>query len=248
MIKKYSDRRHPRPAAIAFLSLSAILIALAPSCARKSSDAAAPARDEPQAAAAAQEAIQSAARSASAIAQDSAAQRPPTPADRIGRASPADQAPTSAPALAANLRAFGLGARVEPRMPRDFSLGLLQGRRGLSGAEAAVLAVVDAFMTGLAAGKIDPSLFLPEARDALSVLIAPLSSKEGARLAQARAGAIEVEGGAASLRVRLPAEEKAPRLEGLLSLREKGGAWYVEALALDPPSDSSPAFEPGSLR
>jgi len=133
-------------------------------------------------------------------------------------------------------------------MPRDFTLGLLQPTRPRDGAETEVLKVVDAFLSGVAAGKIDASLFLPEAREALSVLIAPLPAKEGARIVQARAGAIEIAGGAASLRVRLPAEEKSPRLEALLSLREFRGTWYVEALALDPPSSASPSFEPGSLR
>jgi hypothetical protein len=151
----------------------------------------------------------------------------------------------TAPALAASLRAFGLGARTRPRMPEDFSLGPLQSLRPDS-KEEAPLAAARAFVDGIAAGKIDSSIYLPEARAALAALLEPQPPADGKAASGARLGAIEVEGDAASLRVRLPEREGSAREEGLLSLRERGGAWYVEALALDPPTSAELAFDPGA--
>jgi hypothetical protein len=150
-----------------------------------------------------------------------------------------------APALAASLRAFGLGARTRPRMPEDFSLGPLQSLRPDS-REEAPLATARAFVDGIAAGKIDSSIYLPEARVALAALLEPRPPAEGNAVSGARLGAIEVEGDAASLRLRLPEREGSAREEGLLSLRERDGAWYVEALALDPPTSAELAFDPGA--
>jgi hypothetical protein len=133
-------------------------------------------------------------------------------------------------------------------MPEDFSLGPLQSMRPSSAVESKALAVARAFLDGVAAGAVDSALFLPEARDALSALLAPAPVKDGSAMAAARIGAIIVEGGSASLRVRLPGPAAAPRTEGLLSLREEDGSWYVEALALDPPAAAELAFAPGAAR
>jgi hypothetical protein len=129
-------------------------------------------------------------------------------------------------------------------MPEDFSLGPLQPLHPESKAEEAPLAAARAFLDGFAAGKIDSSIFLPEARAALAALLEP--PPPGGGTTAARIGAIEIEGDAASLRVRLPGREGSARAEGLLSLRERGGAWYVEALALDPPTSVELAFDPGA--
>jgi hypothetical protein len=61
-----------------------------------------------------------------------------------------------------------------------------------------------------------------------------------------RLGVISLEGQDASLGVRLPGTEGEARVEGLLSLRKTGEQWYVEALALDPPSPGTLAFKPDS--
>jgi len=163
-----------------------------------------------------------------------------------GRSAPAAAAPKSVPPLAAGIRAFGLGARPTPRMPEDFSLGPLQSLQPASKQEAAALATARSFLDGIAAGKIDASLFLPEARDALSALLSPAPLKEGESLSPARLGALGIEGDSASLRVRLPAPEGAARTEGVISLRERDGTWYVEALAIDPSSQADLAFDPGA--
>jgi hypothetical protein len=235
MIKKYSDRRFPRTASIATACLASLAAIAMTSCARKA--------DQP-----------SQRTSGGAPIESASPQAAPTSAG--GFLAPAVQgmsaraqaaaAPKPAPPLAAGLRAFGLGARPRPRMPEDFSLGPLQSLRPDTKEERAALATALAFLDGVAAGKADPSLYLPEARDALAALLAPQPAKDGTKASGARVGAIELEGGAASLRVRLPSREGGARLEGLLSLREEGGAWYVEALALDPPSSAELAFDPGA--
>jgi hypothetical protein len=131
-------------------------------------------------------------------------------------------------------------------MPEDFSLGPLQSLRPDSKEEEAALAAARSFLDGAAAGKIDPSLFLPEARDALSALLAPAPAEAASKPEGARIGAIAVEGDGASLKVRLPSSPGGARVEGLLSLRERDGTWYVEAFALDPPSSGILAFDPGA--
>ncbi len=248
MIKKYSDRRLPRLAALVrpILTLAAIAALLLPSCARKSPDSGAAGRVDPKAALPSP-AAPPASRAIADLPRDSSAPESSIAANRAGRPSPRGEAAKAPPAaLAASLRAFGLGARPEPRMPRDFSLGPLQAANPRDETVAAVLGVAEAFLSGVAEGKIDPSLFLPEAREALSILISPPPAEKGAVALPGRVGAIELDGSAASLRVRLPAARGSPRLEGLLSLRREGNAWYVESLALDPPVEGSPAFEPGA--
>ena len=98
-------------------------------------------------------------------------------------------------------------------------------------------------MDGVAAGKLDKSLLLPEARDALSVLLAPAPAVPGS--SPYRLGAISIQGDDASLKLRLPTAPESAREEGLLSLRRVGDAWFVEALALDPPATEALAFDPG---
>jgi hypothetical protein len=174
--------------------------------------------------------------------------------------------PKPAAPLAASLRAFGIGAPSVPRMPIDFSLGPLQSYSPASGDEAAVLVVARAFAEGIAAGKLDAALLLPEAREALALLLAPATpraaseveaeaaaTKAGPAAQLYRLGAIAIRGQDASLKLRLPsgtAPDKpadAMREEGLLSLRKAGDTWYIEALALDPPSAKAPAFAPDAL-
>jgi hypothetical protein len=162
---------------------------------------------------------------------------------------------TPQPLLAAGIRAFSLGARTQARMPEDFSLGKLQSLLPADKSEQAVLAVVQAFLAGLRAGKVDANLYLPEARDALSFLIGQSLSLDGSSpassFATARIGAISLNADTASLRLRLRgAKDGAPKGEvdrvGLLSLREKSGVWYIEALSLDPPDSSQSSFKAGS--
>jgi hypothetical protein len=176
--------------------------------------------------------------------------RPPASSRQVAVPQPS---PKPVAPLAASLRAFGLGAPSVPRVAEDFSLGPLQSYRPAEGDESSVFAVVKAFMDGIAAGKLDNGLLLPEARDALSLLLAP---PEPAATAPAvsrdapsyRLGAISIRGQDASLLVRLPAaglpSDAAVREEGLLSLRKVGDAWYVEALALDSPKTGALAFAP----
>lgn len=173
--------------------------------------------------------------------------------------------------MAASIRAFGLGVDSTPRMPRDFSLGPLQNSRPASEDEAAVFKAASSFLGNLAEDKLDPSQLLPEARDALSALLAPRPKASvgtpaapdqvpadaneapkgemaatGSEPPRPRLGEISIQGDDASLRVRLPASPGSPRQEGLLSLRKVGDAWYVEALSLDPPSTGALAFSPDS--
>jgi hypothetical protein len=172
---------------------------------------------------------------------------------------PPPPGPKAVAPLAASVRAFGLGVPSTPRVAEDFSLGPLQSYKPAAGAEAAVFAVARAFMDGLAAGKLDKELLLPEARDALSLLLEPVAQRsaksETADEARGdapnyRLGAIVIRGEDASLKVRLssappPSDSaKAIREEGLLSLRKIGDAWYVEALALGPPESGALAFDP----
>jgi hypothetical protein len=148
------------------------------------------------------------------------------------------------PPVAAALRAFGLGVPSIPRIPEDFSLGRLQSYSPAEGDEAAVFGVARKFMDALAAGKPAKELLLPEARDALSVLLAPPPS-QGAAARGYRLGAITIKGEDASLMLRMPrAEGSTVRVEGLLSLRKVEGSWYVQALALNPPDSAALAFAP----
>jgi hypothetical protein len=176
------------------------------------------------------------------------AQAPSAPAQARPAGAPAAISPALRPAraapLAASIRAFGLRAKSLPRIARDFSLGPLQSSRPAEGDEAAAFATARAFAECIAAGKLDKGLLLPEARDALSVLLAAPAPVPGA-LAY-RLGAIALEGPAASLAIRLPREADAPRMEGLLSLRKVGETWYVEALALEAPASGALAFNPDS--
>jgi hypothetical protein len=84
-------------------------------------------------------------------------------------------------------------------MPEDFSLGPLQSYSPAPGDEAAVFAVARAFMDGIAAGKLDKDLLLPEARDALSLLLAPdpaasTASKPEGGIASYRLGKMLIRG------------------------------------------------------
>jgi hypothetical protein len=158
-------------------------------------------------------------------------------------------------ATAAATRGFGLGVPSIPRIPEDFSLGPLQSYHPAEGDEAAIFAVACKFMDGIAAGQLDDKLLLPEAREALSVLLAPSDRKEpvtqdAAKSGQAaspyRLGAIDIRGGDASLMIRMPRRAgEAARVEGMLSLSRSGGAWFVQALALEPPETAALAFAPG---
>jgi hypothetical protein len=149
--------------------------------------------------------------------------------------------------LAASMRAFGLRSGSTPRIASDYSIGPLQSYIPAEGDEAAVWKVALAFADGIAAGKLDAALLLPEARDALSVLLSPPEPVSDAKAARPyRLGAIVLQGQGASLRIRLPGVAGSPREEGLLSLRKAGDAWYVEALALDPPASGALAFNPDS--
>jgi hypothetical protein len=169
------------------------------------------------------------------------------PAAAQAAGQPAATPPKPEAPLAASIRAFGLGAPSTPRFARDFSLGPLQPYAPAKGDETDIFEVARAFMDGIAAGKLDPELLLPEAREALSVLLAP-SQAEAQPKAPYRLGAISVSGEDASLRVRLPSalspdDPKAVLEEGLLSLRKVDDAWYVEALALDAPRSGPLAFD-----
>lgn len=175
---------------------------------------------------------------------------PPAPAPQQGvgpKGVDAPKAPASESLLAASIRAFGLGIPSKPRIARDFSLGELQSYAPAEGDEAKVLETARSFMDALAEGKLDPELLLPEARDALSLLLAPPAA-HGKAKAPYRLGAISILGEDASLKVRLPSalepsDPKFFREEGLLSLRKVDGSWYVEALALDPPRSGALAFD-----
>lgn len=238
MIEKYSARALLMAAALALLGAATLS-----SCARKPGTERAAAAPDRGAASA-------------PPAATPAASPPPQAPIRISR----QGAPASKPAapLAASLRAFGLGVPSLPRIPEDFSLGPLQSYSPAEGDEAAVFAVARAFTEGIAAGKLNRELLLPEARDALSLLLAPPAApaapaepaSPAAALPGYRLGAIALRGEDASLRLRLAATKasaegaEALREEGLLSLRKVDGAWYVEALALDPPKTGALAFAP----
>jgi hypothetical protein len=149
------------------------------------------------------------------------------------------------PPLAASLRAFGLGARPLPRIAEDFSLGPLQSYRPAKGDEEDALKTALSFMDGISQGRLDKGLLLPEAREALSVLLAPPGPAKEAQTARPyRLGAIELLGQGASLRVRMPGAASEARVEGLLSLRKSGGSWFVEGLSLDPPASAELVFNP----
>jgi hypothetical protein len=149
--------------------------------------------------------------------------------------------------LAASMHAFGLRVPSVPRVARDFSIGPLQSYRPAEGDEAAVFAVAHSFAEGIASRKLDKGILLPEARDALNVLLAPAATGSGSEtVVPYRLGAIHLKGSDASLRLRLPGEAGAAREEGLLSLRKIGATWYVEAFALDMPTSGALAFNPDS--
>jgi hypothetical protein len=217
MTKKYSDRARRL---ILFAALSLASLSLIASCARKTPP-------KPQ--------------NASLV--QAPASTPPASA-----AHPAVPGPLAAPKpppLAASMRGFGLGAPSVPRIAWDYSLGPLQSYHPAEGDEAAVFAAAKTFVTDLSAGKLDKELLLPEARDALSALLAPApsgSAREGA--IPYRLGAIVLQGSDASLRLRFPYAAGENREEGLLSLRKVDQKWYVEALALDPPASGPLAFNP----
>jgi len=176
-----------------------------------------------------------------------------TPAAGAPTANAAKTPAPPRPALAAAMKAFGLAAPPKPRMPEDYSLGPLQSHRPAEGAESGSFAAAVAFMNAYAHGKLDKASLLPEAREALSVLLAPTGAATGSATGAAtgaapfRLGKAKIEGQAASYLVRLPRASDAPRIEGLLSLRAVEGRWYVEALVLDPPAPARLAFDPSAL-
>lgn len=182
-------------------------------------------------------------RAAPQPAQAARARDKPAPAPNPAALSPLLR-PVRAEPLAASIRAFGLRAASLPRIASDFSLGPLQSYRPADGDEAAAFSAARSFAEGLAAGKLDKRSLLPEARDALSVLLAPPPPVSDAL--PYRLGAIALQGPAASLRIRLPRAADDARTEGLLSLRKVGETWYVEALALEAPASGALAFNPDS--
>lgn len=159
------------------------------------------------------------------------------------------------PALAASLRAFGLGDPSELHMPEDYSLGQLQDYRSEDEAESGALAIAKVFLEGLAGGKLDPKLLVPYSREALAILLAPApktpdvakgdAADKGAALPY-RLGKIALSSGGstASLRVRLASAPGEERLEGWLTLGKLKDAWYVEALSLDPEETAPLSFDP----
>lgn len=182
------------------------------------------------------------AKDATAVISPAAAVRGPSGAIETAAPKPLAQIP-----LSASIRGFGLGVLSVPRVASDFSLGPLQSDRPAEGDEAGAFAIAKAFMKGLAEGKIDKELLLPNSRDALSALLMPSAPGSTDRPAiPYRLGAILLRGPDASLRIRLPAAAGESRVEGLLSLRKAGDTWYVEALALDPPVDGPLAFNPAA--
>jgi hypothetical protein len=238
MLEKYSasapgGRRPPRVAPL-LLAVALGLLAtsfLLPSCTRKPKNgASAPATPTP----------------AGVPANKQGEARQSDQANGPKQGSDAPPASASAANLAAALRGFGLGVPSIPRMPEDFSLGPLQSYGPAEGAEAAVFAVARKFMDGIAAGKLDEQLLLPEAREALAVLLSPPQSKASGEAASPyRLGAVTIKGDDASLALRMPRMESgSARVEGLLSLRKSGDAWYIQALALKPPESAALAFMP----
>jgi hypothetical protein len=153
--------------------------------------------------------------------------------------------PPSPVPISAAIRGFGLKVHSIPRIASDYSLGPLQSYRPAEGDETAAFAIASSFVKGIGEGKLDTALLLPQSRDALSAILAP--SQTGSAAASAipyRLGAIVLRGSDASLRLRLPSGPGESRLEGLLSLRKVGDAWYIEALALDPPASGPLTFNP----
>lgn len=175
----------------------------------------------------------------------------PPPRQPGQNAAPPPPQPKPAAPLSASLRAFGLRAPSVPRIAEDYSLGPLQSYRPAEGDESAVFSLAKAFLDKLGGGKIDKSLLLPGARDALAVILASLAQKPAAADNEGsssgspyRLGAIEIQGAEASLRLRLPSPSGSGRREGLLSLRKAEDSWYVEALVMDPPASGALAFNP----
>lgn len=146
------------------------------------------------------------------------------------------------PVLAAAQRAFGLGSPNVARMPQDYSIGPLQDYRAASEEEAGIAAIAKLFMDGMAARRLDPSLLVPDARDALALLLAPPPAAEatksgvkGGEDLPYRLGAVKAEGDSASLRVRLPSTLDEGRAGAILSLGKIDGSWYVAAMSMDNP-------------
>ena len=153
------------------------------------------------------------------------------------------------PVMAASIRAFGLGSPTTVRMPEDYSLGPLQDYRVAGEDAIGALATARRFMEGMASGKLDPALLAPISREALALLLAPAPSGGGGARSAAqvyRLGALSFGGGgdSAYLRVRLPGATGEERLEGSLALGKVEGAWYVEALSLDPGAAGPLRFDP----
>ena len=179
-----------------------------------------------------------------------AAVPPPLPAQPLAKQAgpakptggPAPRTRVARPALAASIRAFGLGSPQVARMPEDFSLGPLQSLRVAEEPAAGPLTVAEAFMKCLKAGKLDAAILAPHSREALALLLAPEApAPEGAGALPYRLGRIAMAGDSASLRVRLASGPGRERLEGSLALGRFDGKWYVEALSLDPPPSESAA-------
>ncbi|MEI6877021.1 MAG: hypothetical protein WCL50_18055 [Spirochaetota bacterium] len=147
----------------------------------------------------------------------------------------------------ASIHAFGLKVSSIPRMPQDYALGLLQSYHPEKGDESDAFTVARSFVEGIASGKLNKNILLPEARDALAVLLDPPPPDPGLpTMKPYRLGAISLEGSTASLRVRLSSPVDAARQEGLLSLRKHEDVWYIEAFAVDPPASGALAFNPDS--
>ncbi|HET7839786.1 MAG TPA: hypothetical protein VFL04_08495 [Rectinemataceae bacterium] len=151
--------------------------------------------------------------------------------------------PKPRPVLAASLRAFGLSANAAI-MPEDFSIGALQDYRSGSDRLSSALATAQGLMDGLAKGKLDPALLVPEEREALSLALAPLSGEmQGGDF---RYGQISLSGDEAWMRVRLAPAGDGPSHEGLLSLRADGEVWRVESLSFAVAAKArGSTFEPG---
>ncbi len=166
---------------------------------------------------------------------------------RISSPAPPQTAKAFAAPLMASMHGFGLKVPSIPRMPQDYSLGPLQSHHPEKGDESDAFMVARSFVEGIASGKLDKKILLPEARDALVVLLTPPSPDPGSpTMKPYRLGAISLEGSSASLRLRLSSAVDATRQEGLLSLRKSEDLWYIEAFALDPPVSGAMAFNPDS--
>ena len=166
---------------------------------------------------------------------------------RVSSPVPPQAAKAIAVPLMASIHAFGLKVPSVPRMPQDYSLGPLQSYHPEKSDESDAFTVARSFVEGMASGKLDKEILLPEARDALAVLLTPPPPDPGLpTMMPYRLGAISLEGSSASLRLRLSTAVDTARQEGLLSLRKNEDLWYIEAFALDPPVSVALAFNPDS--